>query len=255
MIKYKTENQIKTLAAGGKILARILDSAIKKVKPGITTGELNLYVEKLIAQAGGEASFKNYRVAWAEGAYPAALCVSINNEVVHGVPDAKRRLKTGDIVGLDCGLKYQGLYTDLAKTVAVGKISKEAQKLINVSQEALMAAINKIRPGRKLSDLAKTIQAVAERNGFSVVRQLCGHGVGFAAHEEPQIPNYWPAEMADVILKPGLVLAIEPMINVGGGGVETLNDGWTVATLDRSLSAHFEHTVAVTEKGYQILTK
>jgi methionyl aminopeptidase len=256
MIKYKNQDQIKDIAAGGKILAKVMDLAVKKVQPGITTGELNEYAEKLIEAAGAEASFKNYRAAWAEHAYPAALCVSVNNEVVHGIPDDKRKLVRGDIVGLDLGLKYRGFYTDVARTIAVGKIGVKAQKLIKVTQEALNAGIKKIKPGRKLSDVAQAIQAVAEKNHFSVVRQLCGHGVGFAAHEDPQVPNYWPASgIPDLTLEPGLVLAIEPMINAGSWQVDTLDDGWTIVTADDSLSAHFEHTVAVTADGYQILTK
>lgn len=256
MIKYKTKEQIKTIAEGGKVLAKVLDLVIKKVKPGVTTGELNAYAEKLIEAAGAEASFKNYKAAWAEHAYPAALCISVNNEVVHGIPDDNRKLEEGDIVGLDCGLKYRGLYTDMAKTVAVGKISGEAKKLLAVTQEALMAGIKKVKPGNKLSDVAQAVQAVAQRNGFSAVRQLCGHGVGFAAHEDPQVPNYWPAyDIKDAVLEEGMVIAIEPMINVGSWEIDSLDDGWTIVTADDSLSAHFEHTVAVVADGHLIATK
>ncbi len=256
MIKYKNKEQIKTIAEGGKILSKIMDLIVKKVKPGITTGELNDYAEKLIEAAGAEASFKNYRAVWAEHAYPAALCVSVNDEVVHGIPSPHRKLEQGDIVGLDCGLKYQGLYTDMARTVAVGLVSPEAKKLMAVTQEALSAGIKKVKPGKKLSDVSKAVQSVAEKNGFSVVRQLCGHGVGFAAHEDPQIPNYWPAaDTKDLKLAEGMVLAIEPMINTGSWEIDTLDDGWTIVTADGSLSAHFEHTVAVTDDGCQILTK
>lgn len=256
MIKYKNKEQIKTIAQGGKMLVKIMDQIVKKVKPGITTGELNDYAEKLIEAAGAEASFKNYKAAWAENVYPAALCVSVNDEVVHGIPSPRRKLKTGDIVSLDCGLKYLGLYTDMARTVAVGEISAEAKKLVKVTQEALNAGIKKVKPGNKLSDIAKVVQGVAERNGYSVVRQLCGHGVGFSAHEDPQVPNYWPSyDTRDVTLETGMVIAIEPMVNIGGWEIETLDDGWTIVTADESLSAHFEHTVAVIDDGYQILTK
>ena len=256
MIRYKTKEQIKTIAAGGKILAKIMDLVVAKIKPGITTGELNAYAEKLIEAAGAEGSFKNYKAAWAEHAYPAALCVSINDEVVHGIPEDDRRLEDGDIVGLDCGLKYLGLYTDMARTVAVGKASKEAKKLMQTTEEALYAGIKKIKPGVKLSTVSKAIQNHAEAAGFSVVKQLCGHGVGFAAHEDPMIPNYWPSsDTRDLTLEAGMVLAIEPMVNSGEDGVETLDDGWTIVTEDGSLSAHFEHTVAVTDEGYKILTK
>lgn len=256
MIKFKNKEQVKTIAEGGKILAKIMDLIVKKVKPGITTGELNDYAEKLIEAAGAEASFKNYKASWAEHVYPAALCVSVNDEVVHGIPLPERKLRAGDIVGLDCGLKYQGLYTDMARTIAVGDISPQAKKLLRVTQEALSAGIKKVKPGKKLSDVAKAIQAVAEKNDFSVVRQLCGHGVGFAAHEDPQIPNFWPAsDVRDLVLEPGMVLAIEPMVNAGKWEIDTLDDGWTIVTADGSLSAHFEHTVAVTAEGCQILTK
>ncbi|MFA6422254.1 MAG: type I methionyl aminopeptidase [Candidatus Buchananbacteria bacterium] len=254
MIKLKTQEQIKTLREGGKILAEILDLVIEYIKPGITTGELNDYAESLIAKFKGEGSFKNYKAAWAEKAYPASLCVSLNNEVVHGIPDHKRKIDEGDIVSLDCGLIYKGLYTDMAKSVGVGKVSKEARKLMSVTEEALMAGIEKIAPDVKLSEISKTIQGVIEKSRFSVVRQLVGHGVGFSAHEDPQIPNYLSRSFPEVILKPGMVLAIEPMVNAGGWEVDTLDDGWTIVTADDSLSAHFEHTVAVTEKGFEILT-
>ncbi len=254
MIKIKTKTDLIILQEGGKILATVLDLVIKKIKPGVTTGELNDYVEDLIKKYGGEPSFKNYKAAWAEHAYPAALCVSLNNEVVHGIPEPERVIKDGDIVSLDCGLKYKGLYTDMAKSVGVGKISKENQKLISITEEALMAGIEVIAPEVKLSDISKTIQNKIEKAGFSVVRQLVGHGVGFSAHEEPQIPNYYSKSFPEVILKEGMVLAIEPMVNIGGWEVDTLDDGWTIVTADDSFSAHFEHTIAVTQKGYEILT-
>jgi len=256
MIKYKNKEQIKTLAEGGKILSKVLDQVIKKTKSGVTTGQLNALAEELIAGYGGIPSFKNYKAAWAEHAYPAALCVSVNDEVVHGIPDDNRILKDGDIVGLDCGLKYKGLFTDMAKTVAVGQASPEAKKLISVTAEALNVGIKKVKPGRKLSEVAQAVQRVAEKNGYSVVRQLCGHGVGFAAHEDPQVPNFWPADgIRDLVLDVGMVIAIEPMVNMGDWEVATLKDGWTIVTADGSLSAHCEHTVAVTETGFEILTK
>ncbi len=256
MIKYKTQEQIKLLAEGGKILAKIVDLVSQKAKPGVTTGELNEYAEQLIESAGAEGSFKNYQAAWAESVYPASLCVSVNDEVVHGIPKFDSKLKDGDIVGLDCGLKYKGLYTDMAVTVPVGKIDKTTKKLLNCTKSALMNGIKKIKPGRKLSDIAQAIQQRAEQDGFSVVKDLCGHGVGFAAHEDPQIPNYWPAYgVKDFVLEEGMVLAIEPMLNLGDYQVDSLDDGWTIVTADNSLSAHFEHTVAVTKSGFQILTQ
>jgi methionyl aminopeptidase len=253
MIKLKTRQEIEIMREGGKILAHILDLVIEKIRPGVSTGELNSYAEKLIDESGSTASFKNYKAAWAEHAYPAALCISVNDEVVHGIP-SDRIFKDGDIVGLDCGLKYKGLYTDMARTVGVGKISKSAQKLINATEDALMLGIEMLAPGIKLSLISKTIQSKIEKAGFSVVRQLVGHGVGHAAHEDPQIPNYAGGSFPEVILKSGMCLAIEPMVNVGGWEIETLDDGWTIVTADGSLAAHFEHTVAITDGGYEILT-
>lgn len=253
MIKLKTKKEIETMKEGGKILAHILDLITKKIKPGVSTGELNAYAEKLIDEFGATASFKNYKAAWAEHAYPAALCVSVNNEVVHGIP-SDRILKDGDIVGLDCGLRYRGLYTDMARTVGVGKISKLAQKLINATEDALVSGIEMLAPGVKLSSISKTIQSKIEKAGFSVVRQLVGHGVGHAAHEDPQIPNYVGGNFPEVILKSGMCLAIEPMVNSGSFEIETLEDGWTIVTADGSLAAHFEHTIAITDGGYEILT-
>ncbi len=256
MIKFKNKEQIAILAEGGKILSKVLSEIVNNAKPGITTGELNFLAEKLIGEFGGIPSFKGYQAAWAEHVYPAALCVSINDEVVHGIPNDSRVLKEGDIVGFDCGLKYKGLYTDMAISVGIGKISLEAKKLLKVTKQALMSGIKKIKPGRKLSDIAKAINSVVVRNGFSGVKQLCGHGVGFAAHEDPQVPNQWPSPgVRDIILEEGMVLALEPMVNIGDWPVKTLDDGWTIVTVDGSLSAHFEHTVAVIKDGYKILTQ
>ncbi|MFA5047889.1 MAG: type I methionyl aminopeptidase [Patescibacteria group bacterium] len=255
MAKIKTPQQIKTMREGGKILAKVLDLVIKKVKPGITTGELNKYAEDLIKGYGATASFKNYKASWADDPYPAALCVSVNNEVVHGLPDDDRKLKNGDIVGLDCGLKYKGLYTDMAKTVVVGGVSKGIKKLLTVTEESLYKGIRQAKVGNRISDISRAVQDHVEKNGFSVVRQLCGHGVGLSAHEDPQIPNYVEKNLPDIKLAAGMTLAIEPMVNAGDYLVETLDDGWTVVTADGKLSAHFEHTIVVTEKGGEIITK
>lgn len=256
MIKFKNKEQIEILAEGGKILSRVLTEVASKAKPGVNTEELNVLAEKLIKGYGGVPSFKNYKASWAEDAYPSALCTSINNEVVHGIPNDSRILKEGDIISLDCGLKYRGLYTDMAISIGIGKVSPEVNKLLKSTQKALMAGIKKIKPGRKLSDIAKAIDAVVVRDGFNGVKQLCGHGVGFAVHEDPQVPNQWPSPgVRDIILESGMVLALEPMVNLGDWSVKTLNDGWTIVTVDGSLSAHFEHTIAVTKDGYRILTQ
>lgn len=254
MVKPKSPQEIEIMRQGGQILAEVLNLVVKKIKPGAGTKELNDLAEKLIKKRGGRPSFKGYKAAWAEHVYPSALCISINNEVVHGLAEPNRILKEGDIVGLDCGLEYKNFYTDIAKTVAVGRVNKEAKKLISVTEEALMRGIKKAKAGNRLSDVSREIQNQIEKNGFSIVRQLVGHGVGYKAHEEPQVPNYVSSEFENIELKSGMTLAIEPMVNAGSWEVETLADGWTIVTKDDSLSAHFEHTIAVGEKGGEILT-
>lgn len=255
MIKLKTPKEIEIMKAGGKILASVLNEVIKAAKPGASTEELTNLAEKLIVQAGGRPSFKNYKTAWAESAYPAALCVSINHEVVHGLPVPDRQLQDGDVVGFDCGLEYQGMYTDMAITVGIGKISPEAKKLIQITKECLDKGIKAIKPGKYISDIAQAVYDHAAAHNLGVVTQLVGHGVGHAAHEEPPVPNYPDNESRKVELKPGMCLALEPMINLGDWPVDTLEDGWTIVTSDKSLSAHFEHTVVVTEAGVEIITK
>lgn len=255
MVKLKTPEELTILRVGGKILSQVMAEISHYVSTTVSTAQLNDLAEQLIAQAGGEPSFKGYRAAWSEGVYPAALCVSINEEVVHGIPSKDRLIKAGDIVGLDCGLKYQGYFTDMAVTVAVGRINRDKLRLIETTQQALMEGIEQIAPGKKISDISKAIQKQVEKNNFSIVRQLVGHGVGHQAHEEPQIPNYWDKTFPDVELRAGMVLAIEPMVNLGDWPVKEQSDGWTIVTSDQSVSAHFEHTVAVTQSGYEILTK
>src|SRR3989339_1330516 len=255
MISIKTKKEIDIMRQGGKILSSILDNVMREVKSGISTMSLRSLAEKLINQSGGIPSFKGYQAAWSEDAYPAALCVSINDEVVHGIPTEDKIIKTGDVVGLDCGLRYKGLYTDMAKTVIVGRTSKEIKKMVSVAKIALMSGIKEIAPGKYISDISRAIQIEVEKNGFSVVRQLVGHGVGRSAHEEPQVPNYVSKDYPKVELKAGMTLALEPMVNLGSYEVETGADGWTISTVDKKPSAHFEHTVLVTDKGYEILTK
>lgn len=255
MIKLKTKQDIEKLRRGGVILSSVLDEVEKNIQPGISTQSLTDLADKLIQEHGGRASFKGYKAAWSDGVYPAALCVSINEEVVHGIPAPNRIIKEGDVVGIDCGLEYEGLFTDMARTIMVGKMGPGLKKLVSVTQESLMRAIKQIKPGNKISDISRAVQEHVEKNGFSVVRQLVGHGVGFSAHEDPQIPNFVDRSVPDIVLKEGMVLAIEPMVNVGGAEVDSLEDGWTIVTHDKSISAHFEHTVAVTDKGYEILTK
>jgi methionyl aminopeptidase len=253
-IKLKTSDDIKRLREGGAILARILNEVAGMIKSGVSTEELNDLAEKRIAEVGGRSSFKGYRPTWARTPFPTALCTSINNEVVHGLAMPSRILKDGDIVGIDCGLVYQERFTDMARTIAVGNVSKELTKLIRITEDALRQGIEAVRPGRKISEVAKIIQAHVENAGFSVVRELVGHGVGFAIHEEPQVPNFFDRRLPDTVLESGMVIAIEPMVNTGGWPVDTLADGWTIVTADGSHSAHFEHSVVVTENGYEILT-
>jgi methionyl aminopeptidase len=251
MISIKTQPEIELMRQGGKILARILNLTVKMVKPGVGTLELDNFVENEIRLAGAFPIFKGYR------GFPTALCTSLNEEVVHGAARPNRILKEGDIVGLDTGLRYpakDGLVVDAALTVAVGKISPATKKLMAVAEKALMIAIKKIKPKARLGDVSFAIQMTAEKNGFNVVRDLVGHGVGYKLHEEPEIPNYGLPGTGPVLL-PGMTLAIEPMVNQGG--YEVFEDRKTKAfrTADNLLSAHFEHTILVTEKGCEILTR
>lgn len=253
MIKCKSPREIELIRQAGKIVGGALDLSSALAKPGVTTKSLDEAVVKYINEKGGKAAFKGYR------GYPANICVSVNEEVVHGIPD-KRTLKAGDIVSVDIGVCCKGYYADAAMTVPVARIKPEAQRLVDVTRESLRRAISKIKAGIKLSEISAAIQDCVEADGFSVVRDLVGHGIGSAIHEDPQIPNYVdktvPTDVGkdNIILKEGMVLAIEPMVNQGTYEVETLANGWTVVTKDRKLSAHFEHTVLVKENGSEVLT-
>lgn len=236
------------MAQAGKIAAKTLKILERNIRPGVKTSYLNELTESFILSQKARPAFKGYR------GFPAGLCVSVNDEVVHGIPTEKRVLAEGDIVSLDLGVEYEGFYSDVAATFPVGKISVLAQKLIRVTQEALQAGIAQCQPGKYLFDISAAIQSKVESNGFSVVRQLVGHGIGRQLHEDPQVPNYGEAGKGP-LLEEGMTFAIEPMVNAGGYQVEVLSDGWTVVTADGSLSAHFEHTVAITKNGPLILTK
>lgn len=258
-IIIKTLKEIEIMRQGGKILAVILNELRKAVQPDVSTGELNTLAEKLIKQYGGEPSFKNYRPSQNDVPFPTALCASINEEVVHAPALPSRVLREGDIVCLDLGLKYpaenNGLFTDAAITVPVGKISDQAEYLIKVTAESLECGIREVKPGNFIYDISRAIQRYVEKNGFSVVRDLVGHGVGKKVHEPPRVPNFFDPLSEPVKLKSGMTICIEPMVCAGQGEVKTLADGWTVVTADRKLSAHFEHTVVVTSNGFEILTK
>jgi methionyl aminopeptidase len=246
MIILKSKSEVEKMAIACRIVAEVLDVLVRAARPGLTTLELDALAERGIRTRGGVPAFKGYR------GFPNTLCVSINEQVVHGIP-SKRRLRTGDIIGLDLGAKWEGYYGDAAITIPVGLIPSETGCLLATAREALYMGIKEVSPGKHLSDISHTIQRYAEARGYSVVRAFVGHGIGTALHEEPQVPNFGPPGRGPR-LKAGMVLAIEPMVNIGVADVEILDDGWTVVTADGQLSAHFEHTVAITDEGPQILT-
>ena len=276
MVYIKNSEEIRIIAAGGVILSRILQEMIQEVKPGVSTLALENILVKRIKEAGGRPSFKDYDMG--DGIFfPSALCASINNEVVHGTAIPGRLLKSGDIIDLDIGMEWPidlsarelvgapinkfssggGFYTDMCATVAVGKISSAAKKLLKVTKECLDAGIAQAKPGNTLNDIGKTIQFIAETHGYGVVRDLVGHGVGYMAHEDPNVFNYSIPQRSseNIVLEVGMVIAIEPMINLGTWKVKTAKNDYTILTADNSLSAHFEHTVVITENGPKILTK
>ncbi len=234
------------LRAANQLVARILEQLRHLVIPGATTAGIDAEAERLVREAGALPAFKGYR------GFPATICASRNHEVVHGIPSAEP-LVAGDILSIDMGVKLDGFYGDSAVTVAVGAISPESQRLLDVTEASLYQGIEAVRPGARVSDIGQAVQAYVEAQGFSVVREFVGHGIGTKLHEEPQIPNYGPGGRGPR-LSEGMVLAIEPMVNAGRAGVRVLSDGWTAITVDGLLSAHFEHTVAVTADGAEILT-
>ena len=230
-----------------RISAGALQTAGKAVEPGVTTAEIDRLAEEYIRSQGGEPNFKNY-----EG-YPATACISINNEVIHGIPSTKRKLRAGDIVSIDLGAKFDGYHGDNAATFACGDISEEAKRLMDATRESLYEGIKAARAGGRIGDIGHAVQAYVEARGYTVVRQFVGHGVGTHLHEAPEVPNFGTPGRG-VRLIPGMTIAIEPMVNAGAAGVEVQPDGWTVLTKDGSLSAHFEHTVAITADGPKIMT-
>ena len=255
MIIINTDKEIEILRSCGKRLAFILQELAKAIKPGVTGEEINNLAFKLVAEEGDEAAFYNYRPSGADRPFPSALCFSVNDEVVHGIPDeADKILKEGDIVKLDMGLKRQGLITDAAITVPVGKISAVDQKLIEVTEKSLYQGIKAIKEGNKVGDISYAIERTIRPMGFGIVEELCGHGVGHKVHEDPYIPNYGEKNTGP-ILKAGMVLALEPIVNIGTEKVEIAVDGYTYKTVDGANSAHFEHSILVTKNGHEILTK
>jgi methionyl aminopeptidase len=250
MIEYKTPDEIAKMRRAGRITADAITAMLTEVAPGMTTADLDAIAERAIRAAGGTPSFLHYK-----GTYPATICASINDEIVHGIPSPKRVLKAGDVLSLDCGAIWDGFQGDSAVTVIVGDEppSQQAEKLVRVTQDALDAAIEVIRPGGRLSDIGAAIQQVAEGAGFTLVREYGGHGIGRAMHEDPFIQNFGSPGRGPE-LKPGLVIAVEPMVMLGGHETKVLADDWTVVTADGSLAAHFEHTIAVTHDGHEVLT-
>jgi methionyl aminopeptidase len=248
VIVLKTPQEIEKMRRAGRIVADTRRKVLEAVRPGVTTARLDAIAEEHIVAAGAVPSFKGYR-----GTYPASICSSVNDQVVHGIP-GPRVLTEGDLLSLDFGARWEGYHGDSAVTVFVGEPpSDEAEKLVRVTEEALEAGISQIRPGKRLSDIGHAVEQVVEGAGFSVVREYVGHGIGQSLHEDPQIPNYGPPGRGPE-LSPGMVLAVEPMVNMGSWETRLLDDEWTVVTADGSLSAHFEHTIACTDDGPEILT-
>jgi methionyl aminopeptidase len=248
----KNDHEIQTLREGGAILATILGKVAEKVLPGVSTLELDVYAHDLIKASGGEPAFLNYKPEGMSSAYPASLCTSVNDEIVHGIPRKNKILKEGDIISLDLGIKYKGLFTDHAITVAVGGTNKASQKLLEITHEALLVGIEAARGGNTVGDIGYAIEKFVARR-YGIVRELSGHGVGKKIHEDPYVPNFGKAGKGQKLI-PGMVIAIEPMLNIGRASIVTNSDSWTIATADGSRSAHFEHTVLITEGEAEILT-
>ena len=251
MIFLKSRAEIETMRRASAIVAEVLEALKEMVQPGVTTLELDEVAERLTYEKGATPAFKGYAVAGK--VFKHSLCTSVNEEIVHGIP-SDRILKDGDILGMDFGVVYEGFYGDSAVTVGLGQVSAEAERLMRVTETALNEGIEMLREGNRLGDLGSTIQGIAERSGYSVVREFVGHGIGKRLHEEPPVPNYGDAGKG-CRLRAGMVLAVEPMVNAGKKEIRILDDGWTAVTRDRSLAAHFEHSIAVTEDGPYVLSR
>jgi methionyl aminopeptidase len=247
MILVKSLFEIEVMRRAGSVVGKFFEEVGALILPGVSTWDLEMFADRFISRNGVRTAFKGYM------GYPAHLCVSINEEVVHGIPSKARIAREGDILSIDFGIVRDGYFGDSAKTFAVGEVGDVSARLLDVTERALHAGIKAVRPGNRLGDVSAAVQEAVESEGFSVVRDFVGHGIGKALHEDPQIPNFGKRGVGPKLM-PGMVFAIEPMVNVGGWPVEVLSDGWTVVTCDRSRSAHFEHTVAVTEEGFAILS-
>jgi methionyl aminopeptidase len=249
MIQLKSPREIEVMARGGQILAATVELMKREARAGLSTLDLDRIAEEFIrSHAGATPAFKGLY------GFPGTLCTSINNEIVHGIPSKRRVLEDGDIISIDVGVKFEGYYTDSAVTVPIGEVPEDSRRLLDVTQDALWAGIGAALPGNHLGDIGAAIQAVVEAAGFNVVKDLVGHGIGVGFHEEPQVPNYGKPKRGTKLV-PGLTIAIEPMVNIGDARTRTLPDKWTVVTIDGSRSAHFEHTVAITDDGARVLTQ
>ena len=255
MVSIKTPKEIEILDKSGTILATILKEASKKISDGVCAYDIDQFVIELAKKNNAICAFKGYTYSKRIKPYPSAICISINDEVVHGISSKDKIIKNGDIVSLDLGINYKGLFTDAAITVIVGKVDKEVKRLVKITEKSLMAGIKQVKEGNYISDISKAVQECVETNRFSVIREFVGHGVGYGVHEEPSIPNFYNPSSADLKLQEGMVLAIEPMVSMGDWRINFDDDGWGNKTKDGSLVAHFEHTVVVTKTGYKILTK
>lgn len=251
MIRLKNREELKRMRAAGKVVSEVLMRLEEEAKEGVTTWELNEIAERICATGGFKPAFKGY------ANYPASVCFALNEEIVHGIPSKKKVLKDGDIVGIDFGVLLDGYYADSAITVAVGKVRPVAEKLLRVTRDSLYRGIDMVKSSNRVLDISKEIQTYVENEGFSIVRDFVGHGIGRELHEEPQVPNFIPpnGKGGGIRLRSGMVMAIEPMVNEGSEKTKILEDGWTAVTYDGKLSAHFEHTVALTDNGPEILTE
>lgn len=249
MVTLKSDREIALMRTSGRVVAEVLAAIGDAIEPGVTTGELDALAESIIrGHDGARPSFKGY------GGFPASICASVNEEVVHGIPSTDRALESGDIVGVDVGVLLEGYHADAARTFAVGPVDAKVERLLEATRRALEAGIAAARPNGRLGDISAAVQQLVEREGYAIVRDLVGHGIGQLLHEDPQVPNFGVAGRG-LTLETGLVIAIEPMVNLGTEEVRTLADDWTIVTVDGELSAHFEHTVAITEDGPEILTR
>ena len=249
MISIKSDEEFEAMRAAGRIVAEVHAYMRENVRPGVTTGELDAAAERIIRDHGATPEFKGYH------GFPASICASVNEEVVHGIPGG-RRLEEGDVIGIDVGARIHGFVGDAALSLAVGEVDPEAQRLLDTTRECLDLAVAVCGPGVRLSAIGAAVQQHAESRGYSLVREYAGHGIGRRMHEEPSVPNYVEPSMRhrDVVLRPGMAICIEPMVNIGGREVKVLDDGWTVVTCDGSLSAHFEHTIAIKSSGAEVMT-